>query len=313
MTQFPTFYNPDRIGTLFHPDMAAIAAAAAAAELPPAETDETLTQLLLVDMQIDFCHPQGALYIPGAEADVRRTIEFIFRHAAEITHITATLDSHVPAQIFHPIWWRDAAGQPPAPFTQVTADDIADGRFRPAEMPAHSRDYVGRLEAEAKKQLTIWPYHVLIGGLGNAMDPMLWSAVMWHSLARHTNPTWVVKGTIPQSEHYSAVQPEIPVPGHPRGGVNEAFLMEMEAFQRVFIAGEAKSHCVLETVEDLVEIYADDRAALERMTLLVDCMSSVQHPAVDFEAIAQARFEAFAAAGVRLATSAAALGGSADG
>ncbi|RQW07528.1 hypothetical protein EH222_07135, partial [candidate division KSB1 bacterium] len=78
---FPEFYDPERIGTLFYPDVAEIARHAEAAGLRPAHQDAPKILLLLVDMQIDFCHPQGTLFVPGAPQDVRRSIEFIYRNA----------------------------------------------------------------------------------------------------------------------------------------------------------------------------------------------------------------------------------------
>jgi len=301
MPDFPDFYQPERIGTLFYPDMPAVAAAAATANLAPAAGDGRRVHLLIVDMQVDFCHEQGALYVPGAKDDIRRLIEFIFRHSHQITDITCTLDSHLPFQIFHPPWWADAEGNHPQPLTLITADDVDSGRWRPLVKPQWSREYVHRLEAEAKKQLTIWPFHVLLGGPGNALDSELWQAVQWHSLARKSQPGWLSKGRVPQSEHYSAIQPEIPVPGHPQGKKLTAYLDTLRETDVVFVAGEAKSHCVLETLEDLVAEF--DEEQLQKIYVLSDCTSSVVHPEIDFEAMALARFETFAAAGVNFVKS----------
>jgi nicotinamidase-related amidase len=66
----------------------------------------------------------------------------------------------------------------------------------------------------------------------------------------------------------------------------------------VIIAGEAESHCVLETVEDLVEDFRSKPDALKKIYFLRDCTSPVQHPDVDFHAIAQRRFADFAQQGV---------------
>lgn len=298
MPRFPDFYNPDRIGTLFYPDIAAVAEAAAAAQLPPAASDSQLVHLLVVDMQVDFCHPQGALYVPGAEADIRRLIEFIFRRGRHLTNITCTLDSHLPFQIFHPPWWADEEGNHPAPLTLITAADVDAGRWRPLVKPQWSRDYVHRLETEAKKVLTIWPFHVLLGGPGNALDTELWQAVQWHALARKTQPAWLSKGRVPQSEHYSAIQPEIPVPAHPQGERHNGYVELLRAAEVVFIAGEAQSHCVLETLEDIVAEFAEQPEQLQKVYVLSDCTSAVVHPEIDFEAMALERFEAFAAAGI---------------
>ncbi len=102
MAQTPTFYDPERIGTLFYPDLQAIAAEAARAGLKPVREDDIRIHLLLIDMQVTFCHEKGALYVPGALDDLRRLIEFIYRNAERISHITCSLDSHNPFQIFHP-------------------------------------------------------------------------------------------------------------------------------------------------------------------------------------------------------------------
>ena len=303
MTHFPAFYDPDRIGTLYYPDLAAIANAAAAAGLAPAAADKQKVHLVIIDMQVDFCHAQGSLHVPGARDDIRRLIEFIFRHAASITNITCSLDSHLPYQIFHPAWWINDAGEHPAPFTMITYDDIKQGRWRPLVAPVVSTNYVRELEQQAKKQLTIWPYHVGIGGIGHALDPELWSAVMWHSLARKSQPTWLTKGSVPQTEHYSIIQPEITVPGHPLGGKNKVFLDTLEEADTIVIAGEAESHCVLETVEDLVDEFGNRPELLAKIYFLHDCTSPVVHPDVDFHAIAMKQLEAFARQGINLVDS----------
>jgi nicotinamidase/pyrazinamidase len=288
---------------LFYPDMDTIAGAAADANLLPAAEGERQVHFLIVDMQIDFCHETGSLYVPGAEEDIRRIIEFIYRNAEKIGKITCSLDSHVPKQIFAPIWWVDAEGRHPEPYTVITADDVEEGRWRPLEMPEWSREYVRELERQAKKQLLIWPYHVLIGSMGHALDPELWSAVIWHSLARKVDPELLMKGTIPETEHYSIIEPEIEPPGHSGSLKNQDLLDRFAAADAVYIAGEAESHCVLETVEDIVAEFNEESGLLEKVTVLEDCTSPVVHPDIDFHAIAQEQFAEFAKQGLRLAKS----------
>ncbi len=303
MTQFPAFYDPKRIGTLFYPDMNGIAETAAAANLSAAANDKTNVHLVLIDMQIDFCHTRGNLSVPGSIGDIQRTVEFIYRHAGEITNITCSLDSHLPHQIFSPNWWADANGQHPAPFTIITWQDIKDGKWRPLVAPVASTHYVKELEQQAKKQLCIWPYHTLIGGIGNALDPELWSAIFWHSLARKTQPTWLTKGSVPTTEHYSIIQPEIPVPSHPMGGKNKSFLDTLAAADYVIIAGEAESHCVLESVEDIVEDFGQKPELLQKIYFLRDCTSPVVHPDIDFHSLALTRFRDFEQQGVNFINS----------
>ena len=298
MKAFPAIYDPGRIGGLHYPDIAAIAASAREANLAPAADDQQSIHLVLIDMQIDFCHAQGSLSVPGALGDVKRTIEFIYQNADRISKITCSLDSHLPHQIFHPAWWADEAGNHPAPFTLITFADIEAGKWRPLKKPARSRSYVKELEQEAKKILTIWPYHVMMGGIGNALDPELFSAVMWHSFARDVAPVWLSKGSIPTTEHYSIVQPEIMDENEPLGGKNEPFLQSLAEADQVVIAGEAESHCVLETLADIVEAFGAKPGALEKIYFLRDCSSPVVHPDVDFHALAMEQFALFANQGV---------------
>jgi nicotinamidase-related amidase len=287
MDRIPDFYDPSRIGELFHPDIPRIAADAAAAGLSAAAQDKRKIHLVIIDMQM-----------PGSLGDIQRLIEFIYVNAERITSITCSLDSHLPFQIFHPAWWTDAEGNHPTPFTLISYADISAGKWRPLVAPVRSTNYVKELETRAKKQLTIWPYHVMIGGIGNALDPELWSAVVWHSLARRTQPTWLTKGSIPLTEHYSIIQPEVPVPSHPLGGKNKAFVDTLSDADMVIIAGEAETHCVLETVEDVVEDFGDKPQALQKIYFLRDCTSPVIHPDVDFHSIALRRFAEFEAQGV---------------
>ena len=130
MPEFPPFYDPSRIGTLFYPDQKQIEAEALQAGLAPADGDNLRVLFLLIDMQVTFCHDNGALYVPGAKDDIRRIIEFLYRNAGRITQITCSLDSHHAFQIFHPSWWADADGRHPPAFTQITKDDVESGRWR---------------------------------------------------------------------------------------------------------------------------------------------------------------------------------------
>ncbi|MEO1164410.1 MAG: nicotinamidase, partial [Chloroflexota bacterium] len=95
MTQ-PAFYAPEKVGTLYTPDTNAAIAAGNAVDVAPASEDSTRTALLLIDAQVDFIHEDGALYVPGAIEDTRRTIEWIFNNIGSITKIYGSLDSHLP-------------------------------------------------------------------------------------------------------------------------------------------------------------------------------------------------------------------------
>ncbi|MGQ9889673.1 MAG: nicotinamidase [Aggregatilineales bacterium] len=299
----PPFYDPQRVGVLYRPDVTGAAQAGNAARLSPAAEDRRRIMLLLVDAQVDFVHPQGALSVPGAVDDTQRTIEWLLENAGKVSTVAASLDSHIPTQIFFPTWWDDADGQHPQPFTPIALDDVRSGRWRPVYEPEWSVHYVETLEAQAKKQLMIWPYHTLLGSEGHNLMPALYEAVVYHSAARQTQPLFIIKGLIPRSEHYSILEPEVKVPDHPQGTLNREFLSQLETHDRVYIAGQAKSHCVLETMLSLARHFSDRPDQLDKLYLLLDCTSSVAHPEIDFDALANQTLAELAQRGIHLVRS----------
>ena len=296
----PAFHDRKRVGDLYAPDTSAAVLAGRGMGMDPSETDEERILLLLVDPQVDFIHEDGTLAVPGAVDDTRRTIDWIFAHGHRITDIAVSLDSHVPNQIFYPSWWSGSDGEPPAPFTPITAEDVQRGRWAPRFQPEWSRSYVERLESEARKQLMIWPFHTMLGTPGHAVTPALYEAVCWHAAGRNSQPRFVIKGDLPETEFYSIFEPEVEVPHEPRGVLNGAFLDWVLEHDRVFVAGQAKSHCVLETITSIARRYDDRPDVLERCHVLTDCMSSVAHPDIDFETVATETLNDYARKGMKL-------------
>ncbi|MBN1122010.1 MAG: nicotinamidase [Anaerolineae bacterium] len=304
MMNIPAFYNPEKVGTLYLPDIASATAAGRQANCSPAAEDDQKVLLLLVDPQVDFIHTDGALSVPGAVDDTRRTIEWLFSNLERVTTIAASLDTHVPIQIFYPGWWIDKEGNHPAPYTLISAQDVKKGKWQPTIEEAWSIEYVDRLEKAAKKVLTIWPYHTMLGTPGHAITPALYEAIICHSTARQTEPILYVKGSIPKTEHYSILEPEVKVKGDPLGTLNIDLIDRIGSYDLVYMAGQAKSHCVLETADSLVTYYSNNRAELiNRWRMLSDCTSSVVHPEIDFEAMANAKLAEYELLGLQLVSS----------
>lgn len=257
--------------------------------------DRHRVALLLVDVQNTFCTPGFELFVPGAPDDNRRLCEFIYRNLASITQIFPTLDTHRAMQVFHSAWLINAEGKHPAPYTVVSAEDVANGVWWTTD-PAEQQslvDYVKALEAKGRYQLTIWPYHAMLGGIGHALVSAIEEAVFFHGIARSSAPGFQVKGDDPHTEHYSALGPEV------GGHRNEELIAQLHGFDAIAIAGQAKSHCVAWTLEDLL----DDLPA-EKVFLIEDCTSPVLVPgSVDFTADADAAVARFAARGVNVVRS----------
>ena len=291
----PRFYEPARVGHLVKARTSLAVAEGLARGGRPAAEDRERSLLLLVDPQVDFIHEDGALSVPGAVADTRRTIEWLLDHLESITSIAVSLDSHLPRQIFYPTWWADVAGTHPEPFSLITPEAVETGRWVPLFEPEWSAYYVAELHKSARKTLMIWPYHTMIGTPGHAIDPALSEAISYHAAARRSQPRYVLKGTLPQTEYYSLLEPEVKVEREPSGQLNQDLLDWMMGFDRIYIAGQAKSHCVLETLNSIARYHPDQ---LGKLHLLTDCTSSVQHPEIDFESIAQATLAELAARGL---------------
>ena len=298
MTSFPDYYDANTVGTLYAPQTQRAIEAGLKAGLTPAKTDNKRTLLLLVDMQVDFIHEDGSLSVPGAIEDTRRTIEWIYTNAGQLTTIAASLDSHLPVQIFYGTWWQDQDGNNPPPFTMISAEDVASEKWLPLYEVEWSKDYVRKLQSQAKKNLMIWPYHTMIGTPGHNLTPALYEALAFHAAARQTEPIFLSKGSIPKTEHYSMLEPEVKVPDHFQGTLNTNFLQMISSYDEIFVAGQAKSHCVLETVQSMMNYFNSD--VISKMRVLEDAMSSVMHPEIDFEAIATTAFNNFAEHGLSI-------------
>lgn len=299
---FPEFYNPTDIGTQFIPDVNRAVESGRNLNLAPADADTHKVALVLVDMQVDFIHPNGALYVPGAVEDSKRIVEWLYRNVAQVTKVYASLDSHYPIQIFSPTWWQGADGKHPYPYTVITSKDVKNHTWTPIYEPEWSVDYVKELENQHRKELMIWPYHTLVGTPGHDLTPSLYEAISYHTAARQAQPQFITKGEIAKTEHYSMLEPEVKVSEHPQGTLNTTFLDDLKEFDLIYIAGEAKSHCVLETVNSIMMYFRGQADFISKIRILYDGMSSVAHPKIDFDAIANETFRQHQNNGLTLIT-----------
>jgi nicotinamidase/pyrazinamidase len=228
--------------------------------------------LLVIDAQFDFCAPQGTLYVPGAEEDMERLVALISRASDRIGHIVATLDTHQVLDIAHPGFWKNAAGQSPPPFTPISSADIEKGTWMPRFEVPYACDYVHRLEEQGEFQHFIWPEHCLAGTRGAALVDSLAHALREWSHNSQCNYQTVVKGDHPLAEHFGVFRAQIPVPGNSKTDLNQPLLDELSLNDEIWIAGEARSHCV---ATSLRQILRHAPALIPKVVLLTDCMSDV--------------------------------------
>jgi nicotinamidase-related amidase len=324
----PAHFDPDRVGEVWrvpYEDRARDAPAWAEKHgLRPAAGDSFRVCILAVDVQNTFCVPDFELFVAGrsgsgAVDDSRRLCEFIYRNLGTITQIFPSLDTHQAMQVFHAIWLVDEQGNHPDPYALISHPGVEAGRWRVNRAVAealgigvdyaerHLANYTRQLAEGGKYDLTIWPYHALLGGIGHALVSAVEEAVFFHGVVRYSQPQFQVKGDKPLTEHYSMLGPEVTEgpDGDRLGGMNTELIDRLLTFDAVVVAGEAKSHCLAWTIDDLLaDDDARERRLAERTYLLEDCTSPVVVPGVvDYTDEADAAFERYADAGLHVVRS----------
>jgi nicotinamidase-related amidase len=289
--------------------------------IPTAQT-QTNVKLLLIDVQNTFCLPDFELFVGGrsgrgAIEDNIRLCEFIYHNLGEIDQIIATLDTHHLHQIFHPVFWIDERGEHPTPaVTTISPADVESGQWRvnpefgdrsPEQLKAYAMHYVQQLSDGGKYPLLIWPYHAMLGGIGHALVPAVEEAIFFHGIARSSQASFSIKGDRTLTENYSALAPEVFTNqfGDRIASKNDSLIQQLLSSDKLIIAGQAQSHCVAWTVNDLlVEINAIDPALAQKVYLLEDCTSPVVIPdVVDYTDQAHAAYQRFADAGMNIVRS----------
>ena len=277
--------------------------------IKPAAQDKFKIAAFGIDAQVGFCTPGASLFVPGAVEDTVRAIEWLYGNLGRLSGLHFSMDTHRIFQIFHPSWWIDENGNHPAPFTPVFHEEVRAGRWNAIAHPKESLEYTKKLESTGKYVLTIWPFHTLLGGISHALVPALMEAAIFHSVARKHQTHFETKGTHAMTENYSVLSPEVTeLGGQVVGEFNTPFFKMLMEYDRIYVFGQAKSHCVLSTLNDLRErIEKTDPALASKVWILEDAMSPVPAPPIDplpanldFPRIAERAMEAFRKAGMNV-------------
>src|SRR5207247_9485930 len=125
---------------------------------------------------------------------------FSYANSGTTTPIFPSLDTHHAMQVFHSIWLVDEHGNHPAPYSLVSTEDVETGRWSmntavaealgidPDYAKRHLAHYTRRLADGGKYDLTIWPYHAMLGGIGHALVSAVDEAFFFRGLARNSQP-----------------------------------------------------------------------------------------------------------------------------
>jgi nicotinamidase/pyrazinamidase len=262
--------------------------------------------LIIIDPQNDFCHPKGSLFVNGAIEDMKRVSVMINNLKSKISRIHVTMDSHRTLHIAHPLMWVDKKGNHPNPFTLITYVDVEAGVWKASFPPYQKRqaDYVKGVEANKRYVVCIWPPHCQIGTPGHAVfngedqilsmprvkkerddlfaeiskmnvapEERLWDALTAWEKDMMWPVNYVTKGSNMFTEHYSAVLADVPDPKDPSTQLNNPFIHMVDEADMIVFAGEAGSHCLKNTAEDMFSKFGPD--SLKKVVLLTDATSSV--------------------------------------
>jgi len=333
----PPFYDRENVRSwAFAPDQSALLSRAQAWRsehaVPPAGSDRATVRLLLIDLQKDFCLPQGSLYVGGrsgngALEDADRVVRFLYRNLRNISDVTCTMDTHHPFQIFFPSFWVDGQGAPLDAHREITAGEIRERKVEPnpdvawwlcqgdeAWLRRQVEFYCEALEKAGKYRLYLWFSHCILGSDGHALTGVVHEARLFHAFVRGARGGVELKGGHSLTENYSVLAPEV-LAGHDGRALAERntglidTLLESDA---VIVAGQAASHCVKSSLEDLLaETRKRQESLARKVYILRDCMSSVAVPdpgregqfLADFTPQTEAAFQVFAEAGMHLVES----------
>lgn len=227
--------------------------------------------LLGIDLQNDFCHPDGALFVTGAEQDLANIIRLLENGGSAFTDILMSMDSHYPIHIAHSAYWSDNQGNHPPEFSTITYQEVIDQQWHPHFYPEASIHYLKALE-NADYQCTIWPPHCLIGTKGWAIPNELYQALSHWALMQGKNFELYNKGSNPFTEHYSILKAAVEFPEIPTTCFDQGLISRFQTFDEIVIAGEAMDFCVASTIKDMLG--ADPKLML-KLVILTDCMSNI--------------------------------------
>ena len=257
-----------------------------------------MLKLLIIDPQNDFCDsPGAALPVAGANEDLRRLSRFI--STVQPDEITVTLDSHPSVAVERTTFWRQADGAAVAPFTFVTLAEVQAGVYVPRNrslLPAVTT-MLQKLALAGRDGLVVWPVHCVTGTWGHNIQSDLMQALTEWEFVQQKAVQKVLKGEYYLTEHFGAFEADAPNEAVASTQFNVPLAESLLANTSTLIfAGQASSHCVAASFEQLARYIRQHGKPSPRLIVLKDCMS----PVPGFEALADAFFARAAAFGAQI-------------
>ncbi|MGL4982232.1 MAG: hypothetical protein ACRC4W_05185 [Treponemataceae bacterium] len=253
------------------------------------------TALLIIDPQNDFCSPNGSLYVAGAQDDCKRLSTFIENNCAKIDEVYVSLDTHYFSHIFFKNFWKNKNNEQPTPFTTISFNQIENQEWLPVDesLTDYVKAYTKKLALSNRYTLTIWPEHCIHGSWGHAVEQSVQKTLLDCFEKNKSNKLeYIIKGVNPKTEHYSTFQAEVVDPKDTTTQLNIQLLNKLDRYDTIYIAGQALSHCVLNTIIDMSEYISP-----EKFILLDDCCSCI----AGYEKSTQEKLDFFTSYGMKKA------------
>jgi len=222
--------------------------------------------LFIIDPQIDFISPHGALPVPNATRDMVNIARFIQYH--DIDEIFMTADSHGYYHISHPVFWKNINGENPPPFTVIKSEEV-NVKWFPYLSDISVKDYIESVE-KRNGQHIIWPIHCCTNTIGAAFEPEIVKAVnAWQNKKANIGiirqPYIIQKGN---NDYYEQHSPFSFANGN---YTNISYLEMISPTDKVYFTGEAYSHCLKATVIDAINLGLNPKNVI----ILTDCTSII--------------------------------------
>lgn len=249
--------------------------------------------LLIIDPQNDFCHPEGSLYVKGADDDMSRLSKWVVDNREKIDDIIVSFDTHNIIDISHPLFWKNKEDKNIKPFTNISSNDVRNGEYIPLCFIGEAIEYLEKLEKQDKTH-TIWPEHCIVGSWGNNLYKSIKDMLcFWREHFNNKPYKTLIKGTCPTTEHFGIFKACVPNQEYIETQLNRELLLSLLEYDNIIIGGEAKSHCVGETIQQMIDFEENqlpkdfENKLMKKVLILEDCMSDVK----GFEEFADKTFE----------------------
>lgn len=245
-----------------------------------------------IDLPPEFCFGNyyPTLPVAGAHQDCLRIANLLDTVGSRFTNIMVSLDTHHATDVAHHVHWEDREGGILPPFTPITYTQVRRGDIRLRRKNVQEdiwnefMAFLQNLEIQ-NKVFTLWPVHCVEGTFGHAVHSAVSNALLRWEINASREIDFIRKGERIWTEDYSALS------GHPD------LIDTLRTYDKVVIAGEAASHCVMETVLDILKL--GKNRFNDKIILLTDCMS----PVPGFENVTQEFYARLRNWGIELTTS----------